>query len=80
MVPVSWEDIDRKIEFSALAWQEETARMARAAMRAIDDILDPVRAAKRRIIRQELVLRLRNLDEIQRLAKRIQGEQEGRAQ
>lgn len=75
---MSWDDIDRNIKFSALAAQEEVGRNARAAMRAVDDILDPVRAAKRRMIRAELLKRLRAADEILRLAKRIQDEREGR--
>lgn len=68
---MSWEDIDRQIEFDALAWRENTRRMAAQAMRAVDDILYPKRAALRRALRAEFVRRQMNLDEIHALAVQL---------
>lgn len=74
---MNWNDpVDRAIEIHAALWQENSARLVRAAHRAVDDILDPVKAAKRRYLRAVLLRALENRDRIQRLAKMIQAERE----
>lgn len=62
---------EKDIEYRALAAEQVIAIMGREARRRVDDILYPERAAMRRLIRNELLRKMKNLDGIRHLANRI---------
>lgn len=65
---MAWETVDVIIEAHAEAWREQSAVLARRARQAVEDILDPVRAERRRRAYAKVARLLKTYDEIHKLA------------